>query len=76
MTSSMTLKGTILSGVLVLLAMMVASYLEKPDDAVKLNVQFADLPDGTTYQATTTLDAPAKNISVKIENSGHRPVSQ
>jgi len=59
-----------------LLAMMVASYIEKPDDAVKLNVQFADLPDGTTYQATTTLDAPAKSISVKIENSGHRPVSQ
>ena len=58
-----------------LLAMMVASYIEKPDDAVKLNVQFADLPDGTTYQATTTLDAPAKNISVKIENSGHRPAS-
>ena len=56
--------------------MMVASYLEKPEDAVKLNVQFADLPDGTTYQAATTLDAPAKNISVKIENSGHRPVSQ
>jgi hypothetical protein len=59
-----------------LLAMMVTSYLEKPDDAVKLNVQFADLPDGTTHQAATTLDAPAKNISVKIENSGHRPVSQ
>jgi hypothetical protein len=59
-----------------LLAMQVASYLEKPDDAVRLNVQFADLPDGTTYQAATTLDAPAKNISVKIENSGHRPVSQ
>ena len=59
-----------------LLAAQVASYLEKPDDAVKLNVQFADLPDGTTYQAATTLDAPAKNISVKIENSGHRPVSQ
>jgi len=59
-----------------LLAMMVASYLEKPDDKVTLNVQFADLPDGTTYQAATTLDAPAKNINVKIENSGHRPVSQ
>ena len=57
-----------------LLAMQVASYLEKPDDAVTLNVQFADLPDGSTYQAATTLDAPAKNISVKIENSGHRPV--
>ena len=34
------------------------------------------LPDGTTYQAATTLDAPAKKVSVRIENSGHRPVSQ
>ncbi len=59
-----------------LLAMQVASYIDKPDDKVTLNVQFADLPDGTTYQAASTLDATAKNISVKIENSGHRPVSQ
>ena len=56
--------------------MQVASYLNSPDDAVRLNVQFADLPDGTTYQSSSTLDAPAKNVSVKIENSGHRPVGQ
>ena len=59
-----------------LLSMQVASYLNSPDDAVRLNVQFADLPDGTTYQSSSTLDAPAKNVSVKIENSGHRPVGQ
>ena len=67
-----TANRTVLSGALML---MVASYLEKPKDAVKLNLEFADLPDGTTYQATTTLDAPAKNINVKMGNSGLRPVS-
>jgi hypothetical protein len=59
-----------------LMAMQVASYIEKPDDKVSLNVQFADLPDGTTYQAGVTLDAPAKNISVKIDNSGYRPAGR
>jgi hypothetical protein len=59
-----------------LLSMHVASYLDSPEDAVRLNVQFADLPDGTTYQSSSTLDAPAKNVSVKIENSGHRPVGR
>jgi hypothetical protein len=54
--------------------MKVSSHLEK--DPVTLNVQFADLPDGTTYQSTTLLDAPAKNVTVKIENSGHRPAGR
>jgi hypothetical protein len=57
-----------------LLSMQVTTKLE--DDPVTLNVQFADLPDGTTYQSATLLDAPAKNIGVKIENSGHRPAGR
>lgn len=59
-----------------LLAMKVTSYIEKRDDAVALEVRFADLPDGTTYQAATVLDAPSKKIAVRIENSGHRPVGR
>lgn len=57
-----------------LLAMQVSTHLE--EDPVTLNVQFADLPDGTTYQSATLLDAPAKKVSVKVENSGHRPVGR
>jgi hypothetical protein len=34
------------------------------------------LPDGATYAAQTTLDVKAKNITVVIQNSGHRPVQQ
>jgi len=59
-----------------LLGINVASYLEKPDDVVTLAVQLATLPDGTNYNAQTTLDAKEKNIRVVIQNSGHRPVGQ
>jgi hypothetical protein len=40
---------------------------------VTLNVRFATLADGTSYNAQTTLEAKAKNIRVVVENSGHRP---
>jgi len=32
--------------------------------------------DGALYAAQTTLDAKAKNITVVIQNSGHRPVAK
>jgi hypothetical protein len=50
----------------------VASYLEKPEDAVTLAVSFESLPDGTNYPKETVLDAKAKQIQVKISNSGHK----
>ncbi len=59
-----------------LLGLSVSTYLDKPEDQVKLEVREGALPDGTTYTAQTTLDAPAKNIRVVIENSGYRPVTQ
>ena len=46
-----------------LLGINIASYLEKPDDVVTLAVQFATLPDGTSYNAQTTLDAKAEEHS-------------
>ena len=59
-----------------LVGLSVNTYLEKAEDAVTLTVGFATLPDGTNYTAQTTLDAKAKNITVVVQNSGHRPVSQ
>jgi hypothetical protein len=58
-----------------LAAVSVATYLEKPEDTVTLDVRFGTLSDGTSYTAQTTLDAKAKNIRVVIENSGHRPLA-
>ena len=60
---------------LLLSSLSVATYLEKPEDTVTLNVRFGALGDGTGYSARTTLDAKAKNITVVVENSGHRPLA-
>jgi hypothetical protein len=59
-----------------LLGLNVATYLEKAEDAVTLDVRYATLADGTSYVAKTTLDAKAKNITVTIENAGHKPVGK
>ena len=61
---------------LLLDAINVATYLEKPEDAVTLDVRFGTLTDGTSYTAQTVLVAKAKNIRVVVENSGHRPLVQ
>ncbi len=63
-------KAALLSG------LSVATYLEKPEDAVTLNVRFATLADGTSYTAQTALEAKAKNIRVVVESSGHRPLAR
>jgi hypothetical protein len=57
-------------------ALSVATYLDKPDDAVTLDVRFGALADGTSYTAQTTLEAKAKNIRVVVENAGHRPLAR
>jgi hypothetical protein len=50
----------------------VQSYVEKPkDDAVNLAVTFASLADGTNYPQQTVLDVKAKNLTVKMVNSGY-----
>jgi hypothetical protein len=59
-----------------LLGLNVATWLEKAEDAVTLDVRYATLPDGTSYVAKTTLDAKAKNITVTIENAGHKPIGK
>ena len=54
----------------------VASYLDKPEEAVTLAVSFDSLPDGTNYPKETVLDAKAKQIQVKTSNSGHKKAGQ
>ena len=51
----------------------VNSYVEKPkEDDVTLSVTFAALPDGTSYPQQILLDAKAKQIQVKVTNSGYK----
>jgi hypothetical protein len=50
-----------------------ASYVEKPkDDDVTLAVTFGKLPDGTAFPQQVLLDVKAKQIQVKVTNSGHK----
>jgi hypothetical protein len=57
-----------------LLGLAVNTYLEKKEDTVTLDVKMNTLADGALYAAQTTLEAKAKNITVVIQNTGHRPV--
>lgn len=61
---------------LLLKTLAIKTYLEKPEDAVTLDVAFGTLTDGTSYSARTALDAAAKNIRVVIENASHRPLAR
>jgi hypothetical protein len=55
----------------------VDSYLDQPkDDAVKLAVNFAELPDGTNYVQQSVLDATGKKIEVKVMNSDYKKLGQ
>jgi len=55
-----------------LTAVNVNSYLGKEKDTVTLAVRFASLPDGVNYPVDTLLVAKAKQIQVKITNSGYK----
>ena len=57
-----------------LLGLTVASYLESPDDAVGLKVGFSTLADGSSYASDVALDAPAKSLSVQMQNSGYKKI--
>ena len=55
-----------------LLGMSIASYLDDPKDTIQLDVVMGLLPDGTIFNQRSTLAAPAKDMTVTVENSGHR----
>ena len=50
----------------------VSTYLNTKEDAVTLDVKFSTLDNNATYASQTTLNAPTKNLSVSVENSGYR----
>jgi hypothetical protein len=55
----------------------VDSYLDDPkSDIVTLAVNFASLPDGTNYAASTDLKAAGKNMEIKTANSGYQKIGQ
>jgi hypothetical protein len=55
-----------------LLSIAIASYLDDPSDAVKLNVQFSSLPDGTNHISTLVIDGVSKQLSVALTNTNYQ----
>lgn len=50
----------------------VSSYLDSATDVVTLDAKMGQLNDGTIYTSDTTLNAPAKNLTVTVQNTGYR----
>jgi hypothetical protein len=44
----------------------------EPGDKVIFNIIYKNLPDGTQYEGSTTMDAKAKDLKIVIENSGFK----
>jgi hypothetical protein len=55
-----------------LMALDVTTTVEDPKEKLSFNISYADLPDGTQYAGTTTLNAPEKDLKVVISNSGFK----
>ena len=55
-----------------LMSVDVSTYIDDPDKKVIFNVTYKDLPDGTQYQSSTTLDAQEKDLKIVIVNSGYK----
>ena len=53
-------------------SVQVNSYLDDPKDAVTINAQFTQLPDGTNHVATTTIDGVSKQLGINETNSNYQ----
>jgi hypothetical protein len=53
----------------------VSTYLDSAADAVTLDASMGQLADGTIYTSNIVLNAPAKNITVNVQNTGYRKTS-
>jgi hypothetical protein len=54
---------------------VVDSYLNDPKDAVKINVQFAKIPNGPNHVASMLVNGVSKQLTVNIQNSNYQLAS-
>jgi hypothetical protein len=54
----------------------VATWLEKPDEAVAFNVTMQSLPDGTNYPGRIVLSIPSSKVEVRITKSNYQKLAQ
>jgi hypothetical protein len=53
-------------------SVQVNSYLSDPKDAVIINAQFGQLPDGTNHVTTTMIDGVSKQLGINEQNSNYQ----
>jgi hypothetical protein len=55
-----------------ILAMDVSTSVDDPSQKVIFSITYSNLPDGTQYAGSTTLEAKAKNVKIVIVNAGFK----
>jgi hypothetical protein len=55
-----------------LLGIQIASYMQDPQDAMNLTVQFSRLPDGTNHVSSLVIDGVSKQLNLAIQNSNYQ----
>jgi len=55
-----------------IIEMAVNTFIDDPGQKVVFNITYNNLPDGTQYAGSTTLDVQAKNLKIVIKNSGFK----
>jgi hypothetical protein len=55
-----------------LVSLSIATYLNDPSDAVKVNVQFAKIPNGPNHVTTETIDGESKKLTITVQNSNYQ----
>jgi hypothetical protein len=55
-----------------LVSLSIATYLNDPSDAVKVNVQFAKIPNGPNHVTTETIDGVSKKLTITVQNSNYQ----
>ena len=51
-----------------LMRVQAKSYLTDPQDAVTIQAEFAELPDGTNHVAAAEIDSVSRHLTVKLTN--------
>ena len=54
---------------------LIDSYLSDPSDAVKINIQFAKIPNGPNHVSSVQVDGVSKQLTVNIQNSDYQLAS-
>jgi hypothetical protein len=55
-----------------LVSLSISTYLSDPSDAVRVNVQFARIPNGPNHVATETIDGVSKKLTITVENTNYQ----